>query len=203
MNTPITQVEKGRLIVLMPECLISNIELVNTIYQTAKAERREVFYVALVEGSAKMLAATRSLATLKALVGGGQVSSGSRVVEASRWMEALREIYRPGDVILCNAEQQVRSGFLRTVPAHEVVRERLNAPVQTVSGFYHPMRLQIGQFLRGLAYWAGLLVIIGSFFFLEIQLDQGLHGAARNVLLAFLLLATLAAGWIWNKIGNS
>jgi len=96
----------------------------------------------------------------------------------------------------------VRNGLFHTVPASEVVRTRLQAPVCTVSGFYHPEQVQLGLWLSKLAYWAGLVAIICAFFILEIRLDQGVHGAARSVLLIFLLLATLGAGIVWNKISS-
>jgi hypothetical protein len=202
MDAAVRSAEKGRLIVLVPESLVPDMEMMNQIYQMATRERCEVFYLALVDGNSKMLAATRSIATLKALVSGGKLSSASRVVDASHWLETLREIYRSGDMIVCQAEQQVRSGLFRTRPASEVVRAELHAPVSTISGFYHPEDLQVGRWLNRLIYWAGLLAIVGLFFLLEIRLDQGIHGTARSVLLAALLLATLAAGIAWNKIGN-
>ncbi len=200
MDTAILQVEKGRLVVLVPESLVANIEMMNKIYQMATREQREVFYLVLVNGDTEILAATRSAATLKALVSGGRFSSASRVVQASRWLSALREIYRPGDVIVCHAEQQVRGGFLRTVPASEFLRAGMQVPVRVISGFYHPVRTQIQEWLAGAVYWAGVLAIVGTFFFLEISLDQGLHGAARSALLIVLLLATLAAGIAWTRI---
>lgn len=202
MDAAVLPIEQGRLIVLVPESLVPDMEMMNQIYQMAMRERREVFYLALVDGNAKMLSATRSVATFKALVSGGRLSSASRVVEASHWLETLREIYRPGDMVVCHSEQQVRSGLFHTRPASEIVRAELHAPVSTVSGFYHPERLQVGNWLHRLIYWAGLLAIVSLFFLLEIRLDQGVHGAARSVLLGALLLATLAAGIAWNRIGS-
>lgn len=200
MDTEILQVEKGRLIVLVPESLVSNIEMMNKIYLMATREHRDVFYLVLVQGDTEILAATRSAATLKALVSGGKLNSASRVVQVSRWLSVLHEIYRPGDVIVCHAEQQVRSGLFRTVPAGEFLRAGMNVPVRIISGFYHPVRTQIQEWAAGAIYWAGVLAIIGAFFFLEISLDQGIHGAARGVLLIVLLLATLAAGVAWTRI---
>lgn len=200
MDAAILQVEKGRLVVLVPECLVSNIDMMNRIYQMATREQREVFYLVLVDGDTEILAATRSAATLKALVSGGRFSSASRVVQASRWLSALREIYRPGDVVVCHAEQQVRSGLFHTVPADAFLRAEFHVPVRVISGFYHPVRAQIQEWLAGAVYWAGVLAIVGTFFFLEISLDQSVHGAARNLLLIVLLLATLAAGIAWTRI---
>lgn len=202
MDAAALPVEKGRLIFLVPDCLVSNIELMNKIYQMAARDQREMFYLALVDGSTKMLAATRSVATLKALVSDGRFNAASQVVEASRWMAALREIYRPGDMVVCLTEQQVRSGLFRTVPASDVVRDELQAPVRTLSGFYHPEQVQIGQWLGKAAYWAGLLAIVGVFFFLEVRLEQTVFGVARTLLLIVLLLLALGAGMFWNKISG-
>lgn len=202
MTAEILQVEKGRMIVLVPESLVPDTQMMNQIYAMARRENREVYYLALVDNEAEMLTAARTLATLKALVSGGGISAASRVVESARWLEALREIYRPGDSIVCQAEQTVRSGFFRTAPASEFLRAELQAPVRTLAGYYHPVRAQLQQWLGGLVYWAGVLAIIGAFFFLEITLDRGVHGAAHGILLLILLLAALAAGVAWNKISD-
>lgn len=202
MNATTLPVTNGRLIVLVPENLLGNTELMNKVYRMATREEREVFFLALVDGSTQLLAATRSVATLKALVSGGRINAGSQVVEASHWLPALREIFRPGDVIVCQAEQQVRSGFLRTVPVSDFVREHMKAPVRTISGFYRPVRMQMQHWLGNIVYWVGLLAIIVSFFMLEVRLEQGVHGIARTVLLIVLLIAALGAGIIWNKISS-
>jgi hypothetical protein len=202
MDNAVFQGEKGRLIVLVPENLVNNMELVNKIYQMAMLERRNVYYLALVEGDTNLLAAARSIATVKALISGGLIHPHSQVVETSHWIDALCEIYRPGDVIVCHAEQQVRSGFLRTVPASEFIRARLNAPVHTISGFYHPEQMQIWQWVHRLAYWAGLLAILASFFLVEVQLDQSIHGVTRTALLIILLVVELGASIAWNRINS-
>ena len=195
-------VEKGRLIVLVPECLVSNIELMNKIYQMARREQREVFYLALVDEDANMLAATRSIATLKALVSGGQLSSASQVVETSHWTGALREIYRAGDIIVCHEEQRVRSGFFHTIPACEYLETMYQEPVRVISGFYHPERLQIGQWVKRAVFWVGLLVIMAAFLLLEIQMDQAIHGITRTVLLIILLGVEIVFGIAWNKMSS-
>ncbi len=194
--------KKGRLIVLVPECLVNDMDMINKIYQMATREQREVFYLALADDDARILTATRSIATLKALVSGGRISSASRVVETSHWVSALREVYRPGDVIVCHEEQQVRSGFLHTVPASEFLQTRYQVPVRIISGYYHPDRLQIGRWLSRIIFWAGLLAILAAFFFLEIQMDHAVHGITRTVLLIILLGVELVAGIAWNQMSS-
>jgi hypothetical protein len=177
-------------------------ELMNKIYQMATREGREVFYLALVDGDRQVLGAARSVATLKALVSGGRISAASQVVDAAHWVSTLQALYRPDDVVVCQAEQRVSSGFLRTLPVSDFVCERFQAQVRTISGFYHPERVQIGQWLKQSVYWAGLLAIITAFFMLEVNLDQGVHGAARTVLLITLLITALGVGVFWNKISS-
>jgi hypothetical protein len=193
-------VKKGRLIILVPENLISNMELVNKIYQMATIEQRDIFYLALVDGDANKLAATRSMATLKALVSEGGFHSGSQVEETAHWLEALCDVYRAGDIIVCFTEQQVHSGFMRAIPVSEYLQTRFQAPVRVLSGYYHPARIQISRWAVQLAYWAGLIAILASFFLLEVQLDQAIHGISHTVLLVILLGVEIGAGIAWGKI---
>ena len=70
-----------RLIVLVPESLAPNASMMNQIYKMATRENREVFYLALVDGETKILSATRMVATLKALVSNGEITSDHRYTE--------------------------------------------------------------------------------------------------------------------------
>jgi hypothetical protein len=191
---------KHRLIVLVPDCLAGSLDMARKVYSIAQSEDRDVLYLTLVDDDEKMIAVSRSMATMKAVTAGQWLVVNSRLTGTGHWLAALREIYRPGDMIVCHEEQSVKDGFLRTQPVSEFLRATLKAPVRIISGFYHPQKVQAVQWLRGLLFWLGCLVILAGFTLLEIRLDQATAGAAHTWLLMVALVFEFGSVWVWNIV---
>lgn len=130
-----------------------------------------------------------------ALTSSSMALVNSKLVSTQEWYEALREIYHPGDILVCQEEQTVKAGFFKTLAVREFLKTTLNPPIRTMSGYYPPWQVQTRRWLRSLLVWAGFLVVIILFGLLEIQIDQGTQGVARTVL--FLLALGFEFGAIW------
>ncbi len=202
MDSEIAQENKKRLIVLVPDCLADNMGLAHKIHWMAIRDACEVYYLTLVDDYEKMLAVSRCMATVKAVTAGNWLVVNSRVTETKEWLQTLRDIYRPGDIIVCHEEQLVKQGPLKTIPASEFLRETFHLPVYTISGFYHPQQVQVRHWLVSLLFWIGCLVILGIFTLLEIQMDQVAQGITRVMVLTFLVLFEVGAIWTWSSISR-
>lgn len=191
--------QKKRLIVLVPDCLSGNIDLAHKVYWLAIREQREVLYLMLVDNDEKMIAISRSMATMKAITAGNCLVVNLKLVETNDWLRTLREIYQPGDRIVCHEEQLVIKGFLKTEPITKYIREKIDAHAISLSDFYHPRPVQITDWFRNLIAWFGFLVILAGFTALEIQLDHSFPGTLGSVLLAFLVIFEIVAigAWDW------
>lgn len=191
-----------RLIVLIPDGLAGNLELAQKIYRMAAHQGCEVHYLALVDQGEDMLTITRHMATMKAVTAANTLVVHSSVTETRRWLNALREIYRPGDRVVCHAEQSVKNGFLKTMPIDEFLQDSLNFPVHTLSGFYHPQQIQVRRWVYTLVTWIGFLAILAVFTGLEIELDPIFNGSAGKLLLGVIFAVEIGSIWAWDFISG-
>ncbi|MFA5837814.1 MAG: hypothetical protein WC837_12750 [Bellilinea sp.] len=194
------KVEHPRLIVLMPASLAGNLEFAQKIHWMAARAQNDVLYLTLLDDPDSTLTAQRNLATMKAVTESNLIHAGSILAPAARWFEKLEKVLRPGDTVVCHAEQMVKHGFLKTVPMPDYLSEILKAPVVTVNGFYSPQRTLLKNWLSGLLFWMGALVILAGFTFLELQADTAFPGFTHKLVLAAILIIEFGAFWLWNQI---
>jgi hypothetical protein len=193
---------KKHLIVMVPDGLAGNLDLAQKIYWLAARSGWEVIYLALVDDEDETLTITRHMATMKAVTAGNALVVHSVVTGTAHWLKTLREIYRPGDRIVCHAEQSVKNGFLKTQPIAEFLPEVLATNVITISGFYHPQQIQMRRWFHALVTWLGFLAILAIFTLLEIKLDPVFHGFAGKLLLGAIFTVEVGSIWAWNNISG-
>lgn len=203
--TDIVNETTGRLIVLLPACLSQNMALARKINRMALRERREVVYLSLIDEQEDYLPTTRCMTTFAAMTASSQLNVQVKTVLAAAWLPSLRGLYRAGDVLVCQAEQVVRTGWMKTAPVSQFLRaefqgERVN--LVELNGFYHPGRVQAGRWLHQISFIIGCLMILVVFSMLEFQLDQSIDGAARTVLLSLLVFFEFGAIWAWSQIAR-
>lgn len=200
MGTVRSETTEGRLIVLMPDSLATDLDVARKIYWIAQRKQCRVMYLTLVDDDEKMLTVARQMATMKAVTSSNHLSVDAKLVKTPLWLVTLKEIYQPGDQIVCHEEQVVKNGFLKTKPVTEFLRETMRVPIITISGFYHPQQVQVKQWLHNFVSWIGFLLILAAFTVLEINLDHTLHGGIGTVILAILVVLEIGAIWVWNSI---
>jgi hypothetical protein len=193
-------IAKRRLIVLVPQGLAGNSDLARKVFWIAIREHCDVLYLVFVDHEDEKLGVLRSMATMKALTADANLVASSKLTHSDTWLAALREIYRPGDQIVCHDEQYIRTGFLKTIQIHEAIADSFAAPIHSLSGFYHPWRQLSRKWLFGILFWLGCLVILSLFSMLEFQIDQTIQGLARSILIFIALVAEFGAFWAWNHL---
>ncbi len=192
--------EKKRLIVLLPESLAGSIKLAHQINWMASMKQYDVLYLTLAEDETNPLEVSRRMATMVAATVGEPLHVSSKLVGRDGWLNALREALQPGDLLICQAEQSVRAGFLRAVSMQAYLQETLQIPCQAINGYYHPGRDRIRQWLLGLLFWIVCLAILIGFSLLEIQIDRAVEGAARIALLLLTVSLEFGALIAWNRL---
>ena len=198
----------GRLIVLLPACLANHLDLARKIHGMALRDRRDVLYLTLIDDQEDFLPMTRCMTTMAAMTGGNLLNVQTKTVLAVNWLPVLRELYQPGDVLVCQVEQVVRAGWLRTLPVSVFLREAFASEeaahpqlvLLEMQGYYHPARVQANHWLHQLAFIVGCLLILVVFSVLEFQLETSIQGAARLFLLSVMVLFEFGAIWAWSRI---
>jgi hypothetical protein len=115
----------------------------------------------------------------------------------TNWLNAVKSEWRDGDVIVCFAEQ--RAGFTRR-PLSQILESNLNATIYLLNGFFQPEdRLRPNWMFNGMA-WAGSLLIIFGFTWLQIQLTQSPQDLAYRALLYISLMIESGSIWMWNNL---
>lgn len=191
-NTP-------RLIVIIPEELAGSVDLARRVYSLAHAGGYGVAYLALLQNPQGLLSLERSLSGLRALTAVDGLPVTSRAAPSGDWEKSLREIFRPGDALVCLAGQRLASGLLSARPAREILEKSFKAAVMELGGIYHPAGYRARRLLLTVMFWAGAAAILAGFTLLEIHLDSGVHGAARVLLLLLLAGIEISALYVWNN----
>lgn len=192
--------QKSRLIVLIPEGVTNLPGLAHKIHWLSMTEHQDVIFLAISSDTERILSLSRTITTLKAEIAAEWLNVTTKMTTIDEWLSTLKEIYQPGDKIICHEEQAVKAGFLNTMPASDFLRDTFRAPVQTISGFYHPQKIQAKEWISTGIFWIGCLVVLAIFTLLEVRLEQNIHGYLRTVILTFLVLVEVGSLWAWSGI---
>jgi len=193
---------RRRLIVLVPDELAGNAEVARKVHAMALQNGCNVFFLTLVGDDQDFLSASRDTATMSAITSDKVVVVNSRLVKSAHWLPVLREIYRPGDTVVCQEGQLTKAGFLKNLLVEELLKDEFRAPVITISTHYNPRKTHFKAWLKNLVFWAGCLAILTAFTFLEIWMDQGRGGPSHTLLLIFMLVCEIATLWTWNGVAS-
>jgi len=192
--------QANRLIVIIPDCLAGNQELAHKIFWIANREHREVYYLTLVDQEKNLLSANLAMITMKAVTASNCLAVQFQLTKAALWKKALRELYHPGDCIVCQKEHLVKSGRFTTKPLAEYLRDIDEMSTINISGFYEPQKIQVRQLRHHIVAWSGFILISLGFVALEILVHDQLQGIPKKLILFLLFSVFLGAIWAWNLI---
>ncbi len=159
-----------RLLVLIPEELYDETALARQIWSAATQAGLEVVYLSLCGNFGEEAAARRRLIRLAALTRDNRMEVDADLAIGRDWLELLHAHTQPGDMIVCHAEQQVsRRGAWH--PLSQVLKERLDTPVRTLSGYCVETTRSRHVFVDRVLAWAVPLAIVAAFFWLQVQIQ--------------------------------
>jgi hypothetical protein len=178
----------ARLLVLVPEGDLPLIELAQRIWGLAAEAGAAVLLVGLAGSPEREPRTRRTLAVLATHVRFETVPVSTRVARVSNWLAAVKQLWRPGDRVVCFADEVVAVGPLgwRTQPLDEALQAQLRlAPfvIRDAGGVpLHAAGRPAGRW-RQAAWWAASLALVALFLSLQAWLVTTITGRMGNVLL--------------------
>ncbi|MHC1783775.1 MAG: hypothetical protein AB9891_13645 [Anaerolineaceae bacterium] len=191
-----------RLVVLLPETLVGDIELARRIYWLGNKNHYAILYLTMVDDFESTLTISRHMATMRALTSDNSLSVDSILTETRTWLKTLKDEIKPGDILVCHAEQSAKRGLFKTISLFDFLNESFQNQIITLSGFYHPQAAQINKWLHGLIYWFGCLVLLAAFFAAGIQIENLSQGLVRNIMGIIGVAVEIGAVVAWTKIAS-
>jgi hypothetical protein len=174
----------ARLLVLVPDGDLPVVELAQHIWALAAEAGSAVLLVGLPDRPEHEPQTRRALLVLQNHTRFEPVLVSTRIAHASNWLEAVKQVRRPGDCVVCFANQQAPAGTwgLRHQPLAEALQSRLHMCAHV---FGDP-RLPAGRRAGHLYQAAGLafsLALIAAFFVLQAWIQSAVSGGAATALL--------------------
>lgn len=201
---PITR----RFIVLVPAALVDIAAMLHTIWAMARPDATSVLFLGLVGRSAPEEDEMRlCLATLASLTRDDQVDAQTHIARETDWVNAVRQVWRPGDVVICQAEQMISRGLLGWRPLWQSIENSLAVPVYIVSGVVSPQQFvmraraaRTERVKRLLSSTLASMLIVAGFFYVQFHIDLVFSGVLRAALLC--MSGVLEAGLLgmWNML---
>lgn len=195
--------ECRRIIVLVPNGDMDQAaHLPQRIWQLAVQAKSCVLYLALAGDYESEMNARRQLALLAAITRDKRVPVETQVAHTSNWVQALKSVLQPGDLILSHAELITRKGLFGSEPLSEQLYNSFSIPVYLISGYAHIEPEKTPQLLRLFLTGVLLVLILVGFFTLDEQIIRQLAGVAQQATLLLMVLLEIGAIWLWNYIAG-
>ena len=121
-----------RLIVLVPDLDMDEIAFGRRIWDIARPARIDVTYLCVVRHWGDEIQATHTLAKLLSITKDPMIRTETVVKAEISWEKAIKEIQRPGDLIICDASQAIPNRIFRRKPLNKGLSNMLQMPVITI-----------------------------------------------------------------------
>jgi hypothetical protein len=190
--------ECARLVVLIPTGEIQETRLIQQVWRLASPRSVPILMLGITRDYETETGLMRRLATLAAFTRDRFVKVETRILHTANWVSALREITQPGDVILCNAEQDIAKGLFQVQPLSEVLPQSIRSPIYVLSGFCTKEPRRISEPLKQVLGWIILPLLLAGFIGLDARVVDEVSGPWQSVLLILLLTIEIGAIWLWN-----
>lgn len=191
----------NRLLVLIPDQDTDETELARRVWELASPRHLAVLYLCLTNDALTEARARRRLATLAAVTRDDWVNVQTRLVTGGDWGKGVRGLWRPGDLVVCHAEQMIPDGFIGmwSKPLGQALVATLNAPVYLLAGFYEALPASTPRRLSQVLSWSIPLLILIGFFMIQVQIEQQVTGWLRTTLLSASVALEFGLVGLWNR----
>lgn len=190
-----------RLLVLIPDQDTDETKLARRIWGLASPRHLAVVYLSLTSDALTEARARRRLATLAAVTRDDWVNVQTQLLVGADWGRAVRAWWRPGDLVVCHAEQMVPDGWLGMWrrPLGQMLALTLKAPVYLLTGFYESLPIPTARRLNRIMSWSIPLLILIGFFLIQVQIEQQVTGWLRTTLLSASVALEFGLVGLWNR----
>ena len=203
MNT-ISEKKKSELLVLVPEGDLDEVRYAKKARALAETYHLDATYIGMERSAETEMETRRKLIRLSGLTEINDVHSEFTLVKGSTWPDIVARHFKAGDHLLCPRELEdalINSG------QNQSLRGRYGLDLSLVTGMISPSRDEkLERWLLNILNWAGILLILGVAFIVEIDFDRQTIGALRiagDVMIAGLEVIVLLTWYkLFQKIHN-
>ncbi|MBF8281887.1 MAG: hypothetical protein HW378_802, partial [Anaerolineales bacterium] len=121
----------------------------------------------------------------------------TRVEPGGNWIQIVRRIWEPGDLIVCHAEQMLSGWSVGRRPLAKAIVSALNNPVYILSGFYPGLPTEQPKWLARLLAWLPALALLVIFFLLQVRITQATRGWIQTALLCLSVIVEFGLIGAW------
>ena len=185
-----------RLIVLFPAAEMDTPNLSHQIWEIAHTSRLNVLLLGLFNDFDKEAQLRRKMITLAAIIKSPNISTDIMIEQGNDWVKQVKKVCQAGDIVACYAGHKV--GLMRK-PLDQVLRTVLDTPVYIIAGA-QPLENSKPTFSSQVYSWAGLLAIIGGFFWVEVKLVQLPQDWGHTALIYVCIFLEIPLILMWNSL---
>ncbi len=171
-------------------------ELVFRILSVAKPLGLAVLLLGICPGPLEESELRRSLITMAAFLRDAGLSTEIRIEYERGWVEKMKAIQRPGDMLACYERQ---NAWPQLRPLSQVLTSASDAPLYIFTKLHASRPTRLG-FLSQAVSWVGSVAIIAGFFWLQIKVSQSAAGWVTSSLLIVSVLTEVGLIWFWNSL---
>jgi len=193
---------KKKLIAILPETAVRNSELSRKIRWIVDTESCDVLYLMLRDQSVDIQSFGSENDDYLEITRGTSSKVAIKYVSYSKWLNYLRQVIQPEDLIFCQSEQPVQQSWRKLIPLADFLQSEFPNRVVQISGACEPTRQRLMRLGSQIIFLLGCLVIIGSFTALEIPLDHALPALLKIPVLCMVVCIEFASVYGWNRIFN-
>jgi hypothetical protein len=185
-----------RLVVLVPNLEMDEVEMARRIWEMASPPHLAVLFLALCNDALDEPRIRRRLATLAALTRDNRIAIETRLESGRNWTRKVKDFLREDDIVVCHSNHTV--GWTHKLLSQALTE--LGASVWTLKGLdmntVQVRRKPFAEFL----FWAVSLAIIAGFLWLQIRILNITENWAQNILLYLSVPIEIGLLWIWHNI---
>jgi hypothetical protein len=189
-----------RLVILIPDLDAEEARLSHYIWSLAAQEQIEVLLVSLVQAPGDEFHALRRLTSIASITRDIWVKVETQVLFGNSWVKAVKRILGPGDLLVCASDQTITSRWGKKVSLDVVLPSSLKTPVHLIPSFFHENPQPRLGWVRRLPFWVGLVIILASFFMLEVDVNHSITDWTGQVILIGLILVEIGLLYWWTSI---
>jgi hypothetical protein len=197
-----TTPDPKRMVVLIPSQITDEAKISRYLFNLAAKSNSDVILLTLVSNYEEEYSEKMRLATINALVSNPHFNVEHQIIWGNSWIKAVKEVIRPGDLILCPKELTIPVKLFWQEPLSIRILKSINVPLLTYSGFFDLTRISPLVLFKKAIYWVGLLVVLVGFFWIESEVDISRAGWQSNFVLFIIVLAEIAAIYFWSSIAG-
>ena len=189
-----------RLVVLVPENELNETELARRIWKLAAPGSLSILLLSVSSSPQTETYLRRRLATMAAMTGDEQVQVGTTLAAAKTWADAVRDVWRPGDLLVCYEGHFKANWIIRRVEIGQEISKALNAPVYFMAGLRLGPSLNHQNWPKELVTWSIAISLLIAFGWLQISIDRATDGWISTIILILTVLVEIIVLFILNGV---